>query len=98
MEGAGLMEAITYSLTTDERADMLVSPELAEVAKSAVRLAKPMTADHSTLRQSLLPELLHDLSYNVARKQQNLGYYEIGDVFISKEEIRSEEHTSELQS
>src|SRR5690625_37448 len=87
MEGAGLMEAITYSLTTDERADMLVSPELAEVAKSAVRLAKPMTADHSTLRQSLFPELLHDLSYNVARKQQNLGYYEIGDVFISKEEI-----------
>src|SRR5699024_4931079 len=38
MEGAGLMEAITYSLTTDERAEMLVSPEVEAIAKSVVRL------------------------------------------------------------
>lgn len=86
MEGAGLMEAITYSLTTDERAKMLVSPEVAAIAKSAVRLSRPMTEEHSTLRQSLLPEMLHVLSYNVARKQQNLGYYEIGKIFIGKED------------
>jgi len=30
--------------------------------------------------------MLHVLSYNVARKQQNLGYYEIGKIFIGKEE------------
>ena len=86
MEGAGLMEAITYSLTSDERAKMLVSPEVAAIAKSAVRLSRPMTEEHSTLRQSLLPEMLHVLSYNVARKQQNLGYYEIGKIFIGKED------------
>lgn len=87
MEGAGLMEAITYSLTTDERAEMLVSPEVEAIAKSVVRLSRPMTEEHSTLRQSLLPEMLHTLSYNVARKQQNLGYYEVGNVFIGKEEV-----------
>lgn len=85
-EGAGLMEAITYALTTTDRANLLVSPEVKEVAVTPVRLALPMSEDHSTLRLSILPEMLVTLAYNSARKQQNLGYYEVGSVFVSKEE------------
>ncbi|MCZ0704593.1 phenylalanyl-tRNA synthetase beta chain [Natronobacillus azotifigens] len=84
-EGAGLMEAITYSLTTKERAKLLVSPEIKEKAVTPVRLSMPMSEEHSTLRISILPEMLASLSYNVARKQQNLGYYEVGSVFVSEE-------------
>ncbi|SEH56547.1 phenylalanyl-tRNA synthetase beta subunit [Halobacillus karajensis] len=85
-EGAGLYETITYSLTSEDKAQMLVSPEVAEKAVSPVSLAMPMSEDHGTLRLSMLPELLSSLSYNVARKQENLAYYEVGTVFISEEE------------
>lgn len=85
-ESAGLMEAITYSLTTKERATMLVSPEIKEAGFTPVQLSMPMSEEHSTLRLSMLPEMLSSLSYNIARKQVNLGYYEVGSVFLSKEQ------------
>ncbi|WP_163526546.1 phenylalanine--tRNA ligase subunit beta [Halobacillus ihumii] len=85
-EGAGLDEAITYSLTSETRAAMLVSEEIANQANHPVKLAMPMSEDHSHLRLSLLPEMLQSLAYNTARKQNNLGYYEIGKVFINNEE------------
>ncbi|RWZ59827.1 phenylalanine--tRNA ligase subunit beta [Halobacillus fulvus] len=85
-EGAGLDEAITYSLTKKDWATMLVSPEVEREAVAPVGLAMPMSEDYSHLRQSLLPEMLQSLSYNIARKQQNLAYYEVGTVFVSEEE------------
>ncbi|SFG08145.1 phenylalanyl-tRNA synthetase beta subunit [Halobacillus alkaliphilus] len=85
-EGAGLHETITYSLTPKERSQMLVSPEIKRQAQSPVGLAMPMSEDHSHLRLSMLPELLQSLSYNVARKQKDLSYYEVGTVFVSNEE------------
>lgn len=86
MEGAGLNEAITYSLTTEERAKQLVSPELKDIAQSAIRLKMPMSEEHSTLRLSILPEMLDVISYNQARKQKDLAFYELGSVFISSEQ------------
>ncbi|MFC7061580.1 phenylalanine--tRNA ligase subunit beta [Halobacillus seohaensis] len=85
-EGSGLDETITYSLTSEKQANLLVSREVNKQAKAPVKLAMPMSEDHSHLRLSMLPELLQSLAYNVARKQNNLGYYELGTVFISEEE------------
>lgn len=96
MEGAGLAEAITYSLTSRDKLGLLVSPDVQQSAVSAVELAMPMSEEHSTLRLSMLPELLESLSYNSARKQTNLAFYETGTVFISKEEqttVQPEEQT-----
>ncbi|MFC0522388.1 phenylalanine--tRNA ligase subunit beta [Pontibacillus salicampi] len=87
LEGAGLSEAITYSLTTNERANLLVSPELATGNKRPVHLAMPMSEEHSHLRLSMLPELLASASYNVARKQQDVMFYEVGSVYVTEEEV-----------
>ncbi|UOQ46197.1 phenylalanine--tRNA ligase subunit beta [Halobacillus salinarum] len=97
-EGAGLDETITYSLTNNQKAGMLVSPEVSSRAEKAVQLAMPMSEDHSHLRLSLLPELLVSLSYNVARKQQNIGYYELGKVFISEEETITKQPAEVLRA
>lgn len=97
-ESAGLMEAITYSLTTTERATMLVSPEIEQEAVTPIRLSMPMTEEHSTLRLSILPEMLASLSYNVARKQMNLGYYELGTVFISTEKQVTKQPKEKLRA
>ncbi|QXE00658.1 phenylalanine--tRNA ligase subunit beta [Terribacillus sp. DMT04] len=91
LQGAGLMETITYSLTSKARTEMLVSPEVKEKSVHAVALKMPMSEDHSHLRISLLPELVDTLSYNVARKQDNLGYFEFGRVFLSEEEQTTEQ-------
>jgi phenylalanyl-tRNA synthetase beta chain len=91
LQGAGLMETITYSLTSKARTEMLVSPEVKEQSVHAVALKMPMSEEHSHLRISLLPELVDTLSYNVARKQDNLGYFEFGRVFLSEEEQTTEQ-------
>ncbi|WP_407269117.1 phenylalanine--tRNA ligase subunit beta [Radiobacillus sp. PE A8.2] len=86
LQGAGLMETITYSLTSKDRVELLVSPEIKAQAVSSVALAMPMSEEHSTLRLSILPELLDSMAYNSARKEQNVAYYEIGTVFVTDEE------------
>lgn len=86
LEGAGLMETICYSLTNEKNSTRLISPEIAARNPKAISLAMPMTEDHQYLRISLLPELLKSLSYNYARNQYDLAYYELGDIFISSEE------------
>lgn len=98
LEGAGLSEIVTYSLTTKRRSTQLISPEIRDELVSTVSLSMPMSEDHSTLRVSLLPEMLASVSYNAARKQSNIAYYELGSIFVSKEDIitRQPEEKSRL--
>ncbi|OQP06584.1 phenylalanine--tRNA ligase subunit beta [Geobacillus sp. 46C-IIa] len=81
LEGAGLFQAITYSLTSPDKATRFAL-ETAE----PVRLALPMSEERSVLRQSLVPHLLEAASYNRARQVENVALYEIGSVYLSKGE------------
>jgi phenylalanyl-tRNA synthetase beta chain len=87
LQGTGLMEAITYSLTNEADVEKLISPELLTQDLKPVELAMPMSEDHKYLRLSILPELLKTLAYNRARTELNMGYYEIGSVFITDKEV-----------
>lgn len=86
LQSVGLMETITYSLTNQTKIKQLISPEVVKEELTPVELAMPMSEDHKYLRLSILPELLHVLSYNRARSQTDLAYYELGSIFINKEE------------
>lgn len=78
LEGAGLYEAITYSLTSAEKAKQyMVTPN----EKAPVNLALPMSEERSQLRLSLVPQLLEAVSYNNARKNDNVALYEVGSIF-----------------
>lgn len=79
LEGSGLYQAITYSLTSGARA-----AQYALETREPIRLAMPMSEDHSTLRLSIVPQLLNVLKHNAARQIDSLSVYEIGDVFLSK--------------
>ncbi|OCS88382.1 phenylalanine--tRNA ligase subunit beta [Caryophanon tenue] len=92
LEGVGLYQAVTYSLTS-----AALSQKFALQAEDTTRLLMPMSEDRSTLRQSLIPHLLEAASYNVARSQENVALYEIGSVFLGKtaEELpREVEHVA----
>ncbi|MFC4556628.1 phenylalanine--tRNA ligase subunit beta [Virgibacillus kekensis] len=85
LQGVGLMETITYSLTSDDHVNKLVGPSVQQKNPTPVQLAMPMSEDHKYLRLSMLPGLLESLSYNRARNQSDLAYFELGSIFVSTE-------------
>ena len=76
LEGAGLTEAISYALTTEEKSQSFTWQD-----SQLTRLDWPMTEERAVLRLNLISGLLDDIAYNVSRKNQNLAFYEIGRVF-----------------
>jgi phenylalanyl-tRNA synthetase beta chain len=80
LEGSGLSQAITYSLTSEEKAK-----QFALKPAGSIRLAMPMSEERCTMRLSLVPSLLDVLKYNVARQNENVALYEIGSVFLKNE-------------
>ncbi|MDR3190587.1 MAG: phenylalanine--tRNA ligase subunit beta [Lactobacillaceae bacterium] len=78
LEGLGLNQAISYVLTTPEKAN-----RFAMHAGQPVQLDYPMSQDRQQTRTSLLTGLLDDVAYNVARKQTDVALYEQGRVFVS---------------
>ncbi|MGX7394961.1 phenylalanine--tRNA ligase subunit beta [Carnobacterium mobile] len=79
LEGAGLSQAISYVLTTSEKAQQFMMRK-----SDMTRVEWPMSEDHSTLRMNLVSGLLDNTSYNSARKNTNVALYEIGHVFYKE--------------
>lgn len=76
MEGSGLTQAISYALTTSDKAKDF-SMETGE----PIELDWPMSEEHRALRKSLISGLLDNVQYNVARQIKNVALYETGHVF-----------------
>lgn len=79
LEGAGLSEVISYSLTTAEKAVQFTKLPVAQLTA----LAMPMSEERSTLRVNLISGLLDIVSYNLARGNDRLALYEVGKVFAT---------------
>lgn len=89
LEGAGLLQATTYSLTSEKSATQFALTET-----ETTKLLMPMSEERSTLRQSLLPHLLESVSYNTARRMDSVALYETGAVFLKTDDelLNEEEH------
>ncbi|WP_406874809.1 phenylalanine--tRNA ligase subunit beta [Staphylococcus aureus] len=81
LEGAGLDQAITYSLVSKEDATAFSMQQ-----RQTIDLLMPMSEAHASLRQSLLSHLIEAASYNVARKNKDVKLFEIGNVFFANGE------------
>lgn len=81
LEGAGLDQAITYSLVSKEDATAFAMQQ-----RQTIDLLMPMSEAHASLRQSLLPHLIEAASYNVARKNKDVKLFKIGNVFFANGE------------
>ncbi|WP_034550912.1 phenylalanine--tRNA ligase subunit beta [Carnobacterium funditum] len=80
LEGAGLSQAISYVLTTPQKAEQFLMKE-----SNSTKLDFPMSEDRSTLRMNLISGLLDNVHYNSARKNMDVALYEIGRVFYKRE-------------
>ncbi|RWR05991.1 phenylalanine--tRNA ligase subunit beta [Siminovitchia fortis] len=91
LEGAGLYQAITYSLTSEEKASMFSIEK-----RPPVTLSMPMSEERSRLRLSLVPQMLEAISYNVARKNESVALYEIGSIFLNEGEGKQPEEREHI--
>ena len=80
LEGAGLYQATTYSLTSAEKAAQFALEE-----RESIRLAMPMSEERSQLRLSIVPQLLEVVKHNNARQIDSVALYEIGSVFLKQD-------------
>ncbi|WP_047981647.1 phenylalanine--tRNA ligase subunit beta [Ornithinibacillus contaminans] len=97
LEGVGMLETRTYSLTSETFIGKLISPEIKELHPEPISLAMPMSEEHKYLRLSILPELLKTISYNIARNQVNLAYYELGSIFVTDEKVVTKQPDEQLR-
>lgn len=72
-------EAITYSFV-DPKTQSALFPDI-----EGIHLPNPISADMSVMRVSLLPGLLHALSYNQNRQQSRVRLFETGLRFVPDE-------------
>ncbi|MFB5662941.1 phenylalanine--tRNA ligase subunit beta [Alteribacillus sp. HJP-4] len=82
LEGSGLNEAITYSLTSPEKTQRFLLTD----QYHTVSVAMPMSEERSMMRTSLIPHLLDNIQYNRNRQQYDSAVFEVGSVFFSEVE------------
>jgi len=96
---AGMQEVITYSLTTLEAIQRVVSPE-ALAASPPLGVANPMSSEYECLRPSLRVSLLRTLAANQRQHEGPLALYEVARVYLSRgqELPREPEHAAGVVS
>ena len=85
-----LNEVINYSFINPQFLDMLLLPEDSQIRK-VVKVANPLSQEQGVMRTILLPGLLENISRNLARKNKNLAFFELGSVFCPRDEGLPEE-------
>ncbi|MBN1670139.1 MAG: phenylalanine--tRNA ligase subunit beta [Kiritimatiellae bacterium] len=76
--GLGLAECMNYSFVSERLLDLF--DRTAQAARIA--LPNPISADHSLLRNSLIPQVVETLGRNRARQAQEAAVFEMGRVFF----------------
>jgi phenylalanyl-tRNA synthetase beta chain len=78
-------EIINYSFITPRYFDMLMLPSESSL-RDVVRVANPLSEEQSVMRTLLLPGILETVNRNLARKNSNLAFFEMGSVFYPQGE------------
>ena len=86
--GLGLQQIMNYSFLAEDLLDLLNKDN----APHRVKLANPLTADHTVLRDSLLPQMVETIGLNVSRQVDEVAFFETGRVFRLGPENLPTEH------
>lgn len=76
-----LFEVVTYSFINPAAFDALLINEDSPLRDTVV-VANPLSEEQGVMRTLLLPGLLATASTNLARKNENLAFFEMGSVFM----------------
>lgn len=82
-------EIMNYSFISPRYFDMLGLP-VDSPLRAVVKVANPLSEEQSVMRTLLLPGLLDTVSRNLARKNSNLAFFELGSVFYPQVDLPRE--------
>jgi phenylalanyl-tRNA synthetase beta chain len=82
MLSAGLDEVITFSLTGEDKYEILNLPADSEL-KNWVRIKNPLSESYAVMRTSLLPGILEVLTINSRRQVEKMAIFELGNVYFN---------------
>ena len=86
LRAAGLNETMSYSMTSPKVYEKI---GLSSQFNDPVTIVNPLTEELSTMRQSLLPQLIEAVAANRAQQVETVSLYEIGSVYTQdKESLR----------
>ena len=75
--GLGLQQAMHYSFLAEGLLDLFDKGN----APNRVKLANPLTADHTVMRDALLPQMVETIGLNFSRQVAETAFFETGRVF-----------------
>ncbi|MGE5454298.1 MAG: phenylalanine--tRNA ligase subunit beta [Methylocystaceae bacterium] len=76
-------QVVSYSFISPRYLDRLNQPA-DSLLKQPVAIANPLSEEHSVMRTTLLPGLLETAIKNMARQNDDLAIFEVGNVFYSQ--------------
>ncbi len=82
LSGRGLHEVVTYSLLSPHDHALLGYDAQAQ---ATIRVANPVSSEHSELRRSLLPQLMRVLVDNERQRRPDAALFEVGAVHVLTE-------------
>jgi phenylalanyl-tRNA synthetase beta chain len=85
--GLGLSETMNYSFLSEKLLDRVGYG----AASKRVVLPNPISADHTILRDSIVPQMIETLGKNRARQAREAALFEMGRVFFKDAEGRNTE-------
>ena len=77
LAGLGLQQVMHYSFLAEGLLDRFDK----DGAAQRVRLANPLTADHTVMRDALLPQMAETIGLNFSRQVAETAFFETGRVF-----------------
>ncbi|MDY6793599.1 MAG: phenylalanine--tRNA ligase subunit beta [Thermodesulfobacteriota bacterium] len=95
MTGFGFCETINYSFINSLSCDRLNLPT-DDYRRNTVDIINPLTEDQTVMRTSLVPGLLETAYRNISKQQKNLKLFEMGKIYIKKDEDSLPEETEML--
>jgi phenylalanyl-tRNA synthetase beta chain len=83
LSGMGLYEITTYSFISPKCYDSICVPEGSDL-RNYVRILDPLGEDYSSMRTTLIPNIMEVIARNSNRGVNEAMLYEIGSVFVPK--------------
>ncbi|MEW9095073.1 MAG: phenylalanine--tRNA ligase subunit beta [Clostridiaceae bacterium] len=82
--GSGLNQSISYSFVSPKVFDKVLIPKESPI-RNVVKIRNPLGEDYSIMRSTSIPSIMEALARNYSRSNERARLFEIGKVYIPKE-------------
>lgn len=82
----GVSESYNYTFVSGNSIDRLNIPD-GDKLKDMIKISNPLSAEYEYMRTSMVPSMLESLERNYLKKNKEVKLFELGKIFLGKDEI-----------